>query len=52
MFNLFDISLKLSGFPIEKAKIEFEKILKIPDEDYGKYIEAKKREIVEFHLKH
>jgi phenylacetate-CoA ligase len=51
MFNLFDISLKLSGFPIEKAKIEFEKILKIPDEDYGKYIEAKKREIVEFHLK-
>jgi phenylacetate-CoA ligase len=51
MFNLFDISLKLSGFPIEKAKIEFEKILKIPEEDYGKYIEAKKREIVEFHLK-
>lgn len=51
MFNLFDISLKLSGFPIEKAKIEFEKILKIPEEDYSEYIEVKKREIVEFHLK-
>ncbi len=51
MFNLFDISLKLSGFPIEKAKIEFEKILKIHEEDYSEYIEVKKREIVEFHLK-
>ena len=51
MFNLFDISLKLSGFPIEKAKIEFEKILKIHEDDYAEYIEEKKREIVEFHLK-
>ena len=50
MFNLFDLSLKLSGFPIEKAKIEFEKILKIPAEEYEKYLEEKKREIVEFHL--
>ena len=51
MFNLFDISLKLSGFPIEKARIEFEKILKIHEDDYAEYIEEKKREIVEFHLK-
>jgi phenylacetate-CoA ligase len=51
MFNLFDISLKLSGFPIEKSKIEFEKILKIHEDDYAEYIEEKKREIVEFHLK-
>jgi phenylacetate-CoA ligase len=50
MFNLFDLSLKLSGFPIEKAKIEFVKILKIPAEEYEKYLEEKKREIVEFHL--
>lgn len=50
MFNLFDISLKLSGFPIEKAKIEFEKILKIPAEDSEDYIESKKREIVEYHF--
>lgn len=50
MCNLFDLSLKLSGFPIEKAKIEFEKILKIPAEEYEKYLEEKKREIVEFHL--
>jgi phenylacetate-CoA ligase len=48
MFNLFDISLKLSGFPIEKAKVEFEKILKIHEDDYAEYIEEKKREIVEF----
>lgn len=50
MFNLFNLSLKLNGFPIEKAKIEFEKILKISNEDYEKYLEEKKREIVEFHL--
>uniref|UniRef100_UPI00404B2B56 phosphoribosylamine--glycine ligase n=1 Tax=Flavobacterium sp. TaxID=239 RepID=UPI00404B2B56 len=51
MFNLFHLSLKLSGFPIEKAQADFEKILQISEADYPDYLETKKREIVEFHLK-
>jgi phenylacetate-CoA ligase len=51
MFNLFDLSLKLNGFPMKKANVEFEKILRIPAEDYENHIQNKKREIVEYHLK-
>lgn len=51
MFNLFNFTLKLNGFPIKKAQADFKEILNVTDEDYAKYIEKKKREIVEFHLK-
>ena len=51
MFNLFNLTLKLNGFPIKKAQADFKEILNVTDEDYAKYIEHKKREIVEFHLK-
>lgn len=51
MFNLFHLSLQLSGFPIAKAQADFEKILQISEADYPDYLETKKREIVEFHLK-
>ena len=51
MFKLFDLSLKLSGFPIEEAKKELSKIISIPEEDYSLYIENKKKEIVDYHLK-
>ena len=47
MFNLFHLSLKLSGFPIEKTQADFEKILQISEADYPNYLETKKREIVE-----
>ena len=39
MFNLFHLSLKLSGFPIEKAQADFEKILQISEADYPDYLE-------------
>ena len=51
MLKLFNLSLKLNGFPIKKAQIEFEKILQISEAAYPEYIDTKKREIVEFHLK-
>ena len=51
MTNLFHISLKLSGFPITKAQADFEKILQVSEADYPNYLDTKKREIVEFHLK-
>lgn len=50
MLKLFNLSLKLNGFPIKKAQIEFEKILQISEANYPEYIDNKKREIVEFHL--
>ena len=49
MFNLFHLSLKLSGFPIAKAQADFEKILQISEANYPDYLENKKRKIVEFH---
>jgi phenylacetate-CoA ligase len=50
MFNLFHLSLKLNGFPIEKAQADFEKIINISEADYSNYIENKKKEIVNFHF--
>lgn len=51
MFQLFHFSLKLNGFPMKAAKAEFEKNLKIPEADYAAFIETKKQEIVNFHVK-
>jgi len=51
MFPLFDLSLQINGFPIKKAKAELQKIQSIPDQEFEAFIEYKKREIVEFHLK-
>ena len=50
--NWFDFTLKLKGFPIEEAKAHLDKIQAIPEENYADYIEAKKQEILEFHLQH
>lgn len=51
MFKLFDFSLKMNGFPIKEAKLEFKTILEIPESDYRNYIYGKTKEIVDFHLK-
>ena len=50
MFNKFHLSLKLSGFPIEKAVAKFDEIISISENDFPNYLETKKREIVNFHL--
>lgn len=52
MFNFFHLSLLLNGFPIKKASVELEKILAVSDTDYTSYINQKKKEIVDYHLKH
>ena len=49
--KLFDLSLKLAGFPIRKAQHYFDEILRIPENEYEEYIDQKKAEIVNFHLK-
>jgi phenylacetate-CoA ligase len=51
MIRLFDISLQLNGFPIKKAKAEMDKIMRFSEEEYAVFLENKKKEIVDFHLK-
>jgi len=51
MLKLFDLSLKLSGFPIEEGKKQFDEILAVPESEYNFFLEKKKAEIVNFHLR-
>ncbi|WP_303316553.1 phenylacetate--CoA ligase family protein [Flavivirga abyssicola] len=50
--DLFDLSLKLKGFPIRKAKLALEEIQKKSDTEFNNYVETKKQDIVAYHLKH
>ena len=50
--KLFDLSLKLAGFPMKEATKHFAEILSIPENEYEAFIEQKKAEIVQFHLEH
>ncbi|SFA97332.1 phenylacetate-CoA ligase [Flavobacterium swingsii] len=51
MFNLFNLSLKINGFPIKKAVAEFEKIQAVSDVEYENFTIQKRKEIVDYHLK-
>jgi phenylacetate-CoA ligase len=51
VFPLFDLSLKIKGFPIKEAQIEFDTIQAIADVDYENHLAEKKKTIAEFHLK-
>ncbi|WP_348824640.1 phenylacetate--CoA ligase family protein [Flavobacterium aestuarii] len=51
MFKLFDLTLKINGFPMKEAKAELQKIIAIPEKNFEDFIEQKKKEIVNFHLK-
>lgn len=51
MFNLFDLSLQINGFPIKEAKAELRKILSLSEKEHEAFIENKKLEIAVFHLK-
>lgn len=50
MLKIFDISLKLNGFPIDEARKSLSEILAVPEDAYPEFLEQKKREIAEFHL--
>jgi phenylacetate-CoA ligase len=51
MFPLFDFSLQINGFPMQEAKSELQKIQSIPEQEFEAFIENKKQEIVDYHLK-
>lgn len=48
--NLFDLTLQLNGFPLEKTKRELTQILSFSEADFSVYLENKKEEIVSYHL--
>ena len=50
--NLFNLSLKLKGFPIHKAKLALEKIKVLSPKEKTQYILDKRTEIVTHHLQH
>jgi len=51
VFNIFNLSLQINGFPIKEATAEFNKIQSISDADLENYVFKKKKEIVDYHLK-
>ncbi|MDR7208650.1 phenylacetate--CoA ligase family protein [Flavobacterium piscis] len=51
MISLFDISLQLNGFPIQKAKADLDAITRLSEEDFLEFLQKQKDQIVAFHLK-
>ncbi|WP_233586844.1 phenylacetate--CoA ligase family protein [Formosa maritima] len=52
ILNLFDLSLKLNGFPIKKAEKALRNIQLKKESEFEAYVNEKKQDIVNFHLKH
>ena len=51
ILRLFDFSLKINGFDINKAKLALSKIQTKKDSDFNTYVEKQKKDIISFHLK-
>ncbi len=51
MINVFNFALQINGFPIKKATEELHRIVHFSDKEYDAFLESKKKEIVDFHLK-
>ncbi len=50
--QLFDFSLKINGFDIDKAKQALHEIQALDDNAFSNYISDKKKEIIAYHIKH
>ena len=50
VFNLFNLTLRLNGFPIAKAKEELNQILALSEQEYAGFLTLKKKEILDYHL--
>lgn len=50
MLNWFSLSLQLNKFPINKAQLALKEIQQIPEQEYGAYVDQKKKEIVQHHF--
>lgn len=52
MLSLFDLSLQVNGFPINKAKAQLHTIVNLSEIDFITFVENQKSEILNFHLNH
>lgn len=52
MLSLFDLSLQLNGFPIQKAKAQLQAIINLSEVDFKIFVENQKKEMLRFHLDH
>lgn len=50
MFRLFNLTLRLNGFPIREAELELDAIFKLSDAEHQAFVAQKKNEIVTYHL--
>jgi len=50
MLNLFELTLRLNGYPISEAKKRLRKIQNINETEYGAYVQHQRQEIVKYHL--
>ncbi|MEO8773283.1 MAG: phenylacetate--CoA ligase family protein, partial [Gelidibacter sp.] len=50
--NLFDFSLKLSGFPIKEARSHLRDVQNLKEHEFKNYVDQQKKQIVNFHLAH
>ena len=48
--NLFELTLRINGFPIKEAKARLQQIQAIPEANYPAYIEEQRNKILGFHL--
>ncbi|WP_274476436.1 phenylacetate--CoA ligase family protein [Mangrovimonas aestuarii] len=48
--NIFDLTLRLNGYPLDDAKVFLQKLKAKRDEDFLGFIQQQKREIIKFHL--
>lgn len=51
ILRLFDFSLKINGFDINKARLALSKIQAKNDSDFNAYVEKQKNNIISYHLK-
>ena len=51
MIKLFDLTLKLSGFPIAESKNRLREIQQIDEQDYETYVTSLRGAIVNYHLR-
>lgn len=49
--NLFELTLKINGFPIASAKRKMNGIQQIEEENFEEYVKYARKEIVDYHVK-
>jgi phenylacetate-CoA ligase len=51
VLNIFNLTLRLTGFPMKEATAELTNNIAVSDENFESFLNEKRNEIVDFHLK-